>query len=150
MDEKGTSSFIILVYAVGIITALLLLLLSNKLFTPLLMEVNSGKSILNLIFKRDDHLDFTVNLIVPLLLQIVGIIILVIIFWCLVKSIFISEETSSTKIIMGILSLLLIAMLIKAMLVIWPIIQITFLTLICFVCMLFVLGSLINYTSSSQ
>jgi len=150
MDEKGTSSFIILVYAVSIITALLLLLLSNKLFTPLLIEVNSGKAILNLIFNRDDHLDFTVNLIVPLLLQIVGIIILLIIFWCLVKSILISEETSSTKIIMGILSLLLIAMLIKAMLVIWPIIQITFLTLICFVCMLFVLGSLINYTSSSQ
>lgn len=150
MDEKGTSGFIILVYAVGIITALLLLLLSNKLFTPLLMAVNSGKSILNLIFNREDHLDFTVNLIIPLLLQIVGILILVIIFWCLVKSIFVSEETSSTKIIMGILSLLLVAMLIKAMLVIWPIIQITFLTILCFVCMLFVLGSLINYTSSSQ
>lgn len=150
MDEKGTSGFIILVYAFGINTAFLFLLLSNKLITPLLLEVKSGKSFLNLIFNRNDHLNFTVNLIVPLLLQIVGMIILVIIFWYLVKSIFISEDTSSTKIIMGILSLLLIAMLIKAMLVIWPLIQITFLTLICFICMLFVLGSLINYTSSSQ
>jgi len=150
MDEKGTSGFIILVYTVGIITAFLFLLLSNKLFTPLLMEVNSGKSIMNLIFNKEDHLDFTLNLILPLLLQIVGIIILVIIFWYLVKSIFISEDTSSTKIIMGILSLLLIAMLIKAMIVIWPIIQITFLSIICFVFMIAVLGSLINYTSSSQ
>ncbi|MGE7910799.1 hypothetical protein [Lysinibacillus xylanilyticus] len=150
MDEKGTSGFIIFVYTVGIITAFLFLLLSNKLFTPLLMEVNSGKSIMNLIFNKEDHLDFTLNLILPLLLQIVGIIILVIIFWYLVKSIFISEDTSSTKIIMGILSLLLIAMLIKAMIVIWPIIQITFLSIICFVFMIAVLGSLINYTSSSQ
>lgn len=150
MDEKGTSGFIILVYAVGIITAFLFLLLSNKLFTPLLIEVNSGKSIMNLIFNKEDHLDFTLNLILPLLLQIVGIIILVINFWYLVKSIFISEDTSSTKIIMGILSLLLIAMLIKAMIVIWPIIQITFLSIICFVFMIAVLGSLINYTSSSQ
>lgn len=150
MDEKGTSGFIILVYAVGIITAFLFLLLSNKLFTPLLIEVNSGKSIMNLIFNKEDHLDFTLNLIFPLLLQIVGIIILVINFWYLVKSIFISEDTSSTKIIMGILSLLLIAMLIKAMIVIWPIIQITFLSIICFVFMIAVLGSLINYTSSSQ
>lgn len=150
MDEKGTSGFIILVYAVGIITAFLFLLLSNKLFTPLLMEVNSGKSIMNLIFNKEDHLDFTLNLILPLLLQIVGIIILVINFWYLVKSIFINEDTSSTKIIMGVLSLLLIAMLIKAMIVIWPIIQITFLSIICFVFMIAVLGSLINYTSSSQ
>lgn len=150
MDEKGTSGFIILVYAVGIITAFLFLLLSNKLFTPLLMEVNSGKSIMNLIFNKEDHLDFTLNLILPLLLQIVGIIILVINFWYLVKSIFINEDTSSTKIIMGVLSLLLIAMLIKAMIVIWPIIQITFLSIICFVFMIAVLGSLINYNSSSQ
>lgn len=114
------------------------------------MEVNSGKSIMNLIFNKEDHLDFTLNLILPLLLQIVGIIILVINFWYLVKSIFISEDTSSTKIIMGILSLLLIAMLIKSMIVIWPIIQITFLSIICFVFMIAVLGSLINYTSSSQ
>ncbi|WP_342535072.1 hypothetical protein MHI04_18030 [Lysinibacillus sp. FSL K6-1151] len=150
MDEKGTSGFIILVYAIGLITAVLLLLLSNKLFTPLLIEVNSGKSIINLFFNKDDHLNFTLNLIVPLLLQIVGIIILVIIFWCLVKSIFLCEDTSSIKIIMGILSLLLIAMLIKAMIVVWPIIQITFLSIICFVFMIVVLGSLINSTSSSQ
>lgn len=55
MDEKGTSGFIILVYAIGLITAVLLLLLSNKLFTPLLIEVNSGKSIINLFFNKDDH-----------------------------------------------------------------------------------------------
>ncbi|WP_338651837.1 hypothetical protein [Lysinibacillus sp. Y5S-8] len=150
MDEKGTSGFIILVYAIGLITAVLLLLLSNKLFTPLLIEVNSGKSIINLFFNKDDHLNFTLNLIVPLLLQIVGIIILVIIFLCLVKSIFLCEDTSSIKIIMGILSLLLIAMLIKAMIVVWPIIQITFLSIICFVFMIVVLGSLINSTPSSQ
>lgn len=150
MDEKGTSGFTILVYAVGIITAFLFLLFSNKLFTPLLMKVNSGQSIMNLIFNKNDHLDFTVNLIIPLLLQIIGTIILLIVFWYLVKSIFVSDDTSSTKIIMGILSLFLIAMLIKAMIVIWPIIQIILLSILCFVCMLLVLGSLMNSTSSSQ
>jgi len=119
MEDKRNGNIDILLYALSIVSALLLLILSNKLVTPLISKLDSGAKILDLMFNTEDNIKFTIHLFVPLLLLILGIIILIKTIWNLVKKIMFQNDSMLNKIIMGILSLILVAVLIKALIKGW-------------------------------
>ena len=147
MDEKSNSNLDILLYTLGTIISFSLLFFSKSLSTPIISEINSGTSLVELMFNTEDNLDITTNLFVPLLLQVIGMVILIILLWNLIKNIILKEDNIVIKIIMGILILLLLAILVKSVAIAWTLIVLVFVcTLIVFI-LLAVMGSFLNTNS---
>lgn len=150
MEEKRISNFDILIYASAIFSTFILFIISNKLSAPLIIEINLGASIIDLMFNSEDSISFFQNLFTPLLLLIIGIVILSKSLWNIVKIIFIEEDSIINKTILGILSFILFAVLIKALINSWSLFLLALIcTIISFV-IFAMLGSLINSTSDLQ
>ena len=150
MEEKRISNFDILIYASAIFSIFLLFIISNKLSAPLIIEMNSGASIIDLMFSSKDNISFLQNLVIPLLLLLIGIVILSISLWYIVNNILFEEDTILNKTILGILSLILFAVLIKTLINIWSLFLIALIFIIIILVIFTMLGSLMKYDSQKE
>lgn len=150
MEEKRISNFDILFYALAVFSTFLLFFISNKLSAPLIIEMNSGTSIIDLMFNSKNSISIFQNLFIPLLLLIIGMVILSISIWNLVKNILFEEDTIINKIISAILLFILFAVLIKALINSWSLFLIALTCTIISLVIFAMLGSLINSTSDTQ
>lgn len=150
MEIEGRRNFDILLYGFGIILALFLLFISDMLSAPLLEEINSGAKVIDLMFNSDDNIKFFSHLFIPLLLLTIGIVILLISIWKLVENILFEEDTKINKLIMGIVTIILVIVLIKALI---NSLSLLLVALACFCISIFIfgiLGALFNSSSDTQ
>lgn len=148
MEEKRISNTDILIYALTIFFTFFLFIISNKLSAPIIIEINSGASIIDLMFKSEDNISIFINLVSPLMLLICGVVILVTTLRNMVKSILFQEDSVINKSILVILSFILFIVLTKAIVIGWSLFFMILLCILVGFVLFAMLATFLNSTSN--
>ncbi|MCM3638891.1 hypothetical protein M3152_14405 [Sporosarcina luteola] len=150
MEEQKTSNYDIVIYALAFFSAILLFIFSNKLSAPLILEINSGTPIFELMFNSEKSISMLSNLVFPLLMMIAGVIILSKTLWKMAIYILFEVDILTNKIILSILLVIFLALIVNALLNTWVLFKTVVLFTIASFIVLAVFGSLLNNSSATH
>ncbi|HWL25279.1 MAG TPA: hypothetical protein VNR38_16290 [Ureibacillus sp.] len=145
MAKKSQDSFDLILYSVGLAFTFMVFLLSKWLSQPLMTEVESGASLVDIVFDGNDQVSFLWNLILPTFLMFLGIVILVGLLYQMVKSILLKQDTKLNKLLLILIIHVILIDLILTFKNGWQLLVLNFQYLIMVIVGLVVIGLILQY-----
>ncbi len=145
MAKGSQNSFDLILYSVGLALTFMVFLLSKWLSAPLMAEVESGTSLVDLVFDGSDQISFLWNLLLPTFLLFIGIIILLVLLWYMVKAIITKHDSKFNKLLLILIAHVIFIDLIFAFKNGWQLLLLNFQYLIVLMVLLIIIASTIQY-----
>ena len=108
-------------------------------------EVESGSSLVDLVFDGSDQISFLWNLLLPTVLLFSGIIILLFLLWHMVKAIISKHDSKFNKLLLILIAHVIVIDLIFAFKNGWQLLLLNFQYLIILIVLLIIITSTIQY-----
>lgn len=145
MTKKPNDSFDLMLYSVGLALAFFVFLSSRWLSLPLMKEMESGTSLAEIVFKENDEVSFFGNLLIPTVLWLIGIVILIILLWQMIKSIVIRKDSKFNKFLLILIAFIILVDLWLTLIHGWDLLVLNLQYLILVVVLLVLIGCVIQF-----
>ncbi|BDH63153.1 hypothetical protein MTP04_32830 [Lysinibacillus sp. PLM2] len=145
MTKKSNDSFDLMLYSGGLALAFFVFLSSRWLSLPLMKEIESGTSLADIVFKENNEVGFFWNLLVPTALWLIGIAILTILLWQMIKSIVIRKDSKFNKFLLILIAFIILVDLWLTLIHGWDLLVLNLQYLILVVVLLVLIGCMIQF-----
>lgn len=143
--KKSQESFDLVVYSIGLAFTFLMVIFSRWLSKPIMGEIESGKSLVDLVFNGNDQISFLWNLLLPTLLIFTGVIILIGLLFQMGKAIVSKQDSRLNKLLLILIAHLVFIDLIFAVKNGWQLLVLNFQYIAILVVLLIIIGTTIQY-----
>ncbi|MFY3790570.1 hypothetical protein ACOQFO_02450 [Ureibacillus sp. MALMAid1270] len=145
MAKKSHDSYDLVLYSIGLALTFLVFLLSRWLSGSVMKEIESGTSLVDLVFDGSDQISFLWNLLLPTLLLFTGISILLVLLWQMVKSIVTRHDSKFNKLLLILIVHVIVIDLLFAFKNGWQLLLLNFQYIIITGILLFLFASTVRY-----
>ncbi len=145
MSKKVHESLDLMLYSVGLALTFLMFLLSKWLSGPLMLEVETGTSLVDLVFDGNDQISFLWNLLLPTFLLFLGILTLLILLWQMGKAIVSKHDSKFNKLFLLLIAHVILIDLILAFKNGWQLLMLNLQYIGVLIVLLLILSVIIQY-----